>query len=118
MHKPFSKALLVLVSMITLYGCVSQTEKTRASELEKYGQIYAQLIQSKLEIPEAFQGKKCKINIILTTSGQVESVDSSGDENLCQASKKAISQIEAFPLPEDKETAAELQEIKLNINYM
>jgi colicin import membrane protein len=118
MNNPFAKALLVLLSMITLYGCVNQTEKPRASELAKYGQIYTQLIQSKLDIPEAIQGKKCKLNIILTASGQVESVDSSGDENLCQASKNAISQIEAFPVPENKKTASELREIKLNINYM
>ncbi|MFM2600770.1 cell envelope integrity protein TolA [Vibrio fortis] len=118
MNNPFAKALLVLLSMITLYGCVNQTEKPRASELTKYGQVYAQLIQSRLDSPEAFQGKKCKLNIILTASGQIESVDSSGDENLCQASKNAISQIEAFPLPENKKTASELREIKLNINYM
>lgn len=118
MNNPFAKALLVLLSMITLYGCVNQTEKPRASELAKYGQIYTQLIQSKLDIPEGFQGKKCKLNIILTASGQVESVDSSGDENLCQASKNAISQIEAFPVPENKKTASELREVKLNINYM
>ncbi|MGD8174143.1 cell envelope integrity protein TolA [Vibrio sp. TRT 21S02] len=113
MDKTFLKGTAILLILIaTIAGCANKPQK---SKLVKYGQIYTQLIQNQLDTSKMFQGEKCKLQFSLNSSGQVISLASSGHENLCKASEDAVKKVGAYPLPKDKEVAAQLQQITLTI---
>ncbi|MCE0492814.1 cell envelope integrity protein TolA [Vibrio sp. DNF-1] len=76
-----------------------------ASEVEKYGAIYKQLIQQNLRIEDSFKGKSCRINLRLIPAGKGALVGGvsilEGDSAVCAATRRAIAQVESFPLPKD-----------------
>ncbi len=90
-----------------------------ASELDRYGAIYTQMIQEKLLIDDSFKGKTCQINIRLVSTGKdamVSRVSSvSGDNSVCAAAKRAVTQVGTFPLPSDKDVADKLKNINLTV---
>lgn len=92
-------------------------QRYAASELDRYGSIYKQMIQDKLLTEDSFRGKSCKINIRLLQTGKdaivskVTSID--GDSALCSAAKRAVAQVGSFPMPDDKDVADKLKNINL-----
>ncbi|ORT49507.1 biopolymer transporter TolR [Vibrio sp. qd031] len=90
-----------------------------ADELARYSAIYTQLIQSKLRIDDAYRGKQCRVNLKLIPTGadaivsQVKVI--SGDNQLCSATRSAISQVSSFPLPTAAEVAKQLTNINLTV---
>ncbi|PWI33949.1 cell envelope integrity protein TolA [Vibrio albus] len=90
-----------------------------ASEKERYGAIYTQLIQNNLLMEDSFRGKSCKVSLRLlpTGSGAILSNVSvmEGDSRLCSATKRAVAQVNSFPLPADKEIVDELKNIILTV---
>lgn len=90
-----------------------------ASEIDRYGAIYTQLIQNNLLMEDAFRGKSCKVSLRLlpTGSGAILSDVSviQGDSRLCSATKRAVAQVNSFPLPADKDIVDELKNIILTV---
>lgn len=90
-----------------------------ASEVDKYGAIYKQLIQQNLRIDDSFKGKSCRINLRLIPAGKEAMVGGvnvlEGDNVVCAATRSAIAQVSSFPIPKDESDVVE----KLrNINLM
>ncbi|MDC0609571.1 cell envelope integrity protein TolA [Vibrio sp.] len=91
-----------------------------ASEVDKYGAIYKQLIQQNLRIEDSFKGRTCKVNLKLIPTGTggivggVSVLD--GDSSVCAATKRAIAQVDTFPMPkDDPDVVAKLKNINLMV---
>ncbi|GLO60500.1 protein TolA [Vibrio sp. MACH09] len=97
----------------------SAKQKFVASEVDRYGAIYAQLIQSKLLTEESFRGKSCRVNLRLLPTGRDAILSDvkvlGGDNNVCKATKRAVANVTSFPLPEDKDVVAKLRDINLTV---
>lgn len=97
----------------------NSTAKQRfvTSEVDRYGAIYTQLIQSNLLMEDSYRGKSCRVNLRLLPTGKdailsdVKVLD--GDKRVCAATKRAVAQVRSFPLPEDKEVVEKLRNINL-----
>ncbi|PKF79517.1 cell envelope integrity protein TolA [Vibrio sp. vnigr-6D03] len=89
------------------------------SEVQRYGAIYKQLIQSRLLRDDSFVGKSCKVNMRLIHTGNNAIVNGvkvlGGDSRVCTATKSAIAQVGSFPVPSDKDVAEELKNINLTV---
>ena len=90
-------------------------------EVQRYGQIYKQLIQDQLLIEDSFKSKQCKVNLKLMARGAKTAVVNKvtilqGDAALCAAAKRAIESVGLFPLPEDApDIADKLKSINLTV---
>ncbi|WP_231897876.1 cell envelope integrity protein TolA [Vibrio tapetis] len=86
-------------------------------EVQRYGAIYTQLIQSRLLKDDSFLGKSCKINMRMLHTGSDALVNSvkvlEGDKRVCAATKSAIAQVGSFPVPKDRDVAEKLKDINL-----
>jgi len=96
----------------------SARSKYITSEVDRYGAIYKQLIQQNLRVEDSFKGKSCRINLKLIptgTGGIVGGVSVlEGDRSVCAATKRAIAQVDSFPMPKkDPDVVAELRNINL-----
>lgn len=98
----------------------SARQKYIASELDRYGAIYKQMIQEKLLTEDSFRGKSCKINIRLVQTGsdaivsKVTAID--GESAVCSAAKRAIAQVGNFPMPKEQDVADQLKNINLVVD--
>lgn len=98
----------------------SARQKYIASELDRYGAIYKQMIQEKLLTEDSFRGKSCKINIRLVQTGsdaivsKVTAID--GESAVCSAAKRAIAQVGNFPMPKEQDAADQLKNINLVVD--
>ncbi len=91
-----------------------------ASEVEKYGAIYKQLIQQNLRIEDNFKGRSCRINLRLIPTGNGALVGGvsvlDGDRSVCVATQSAIAQVDSFPIPKDDPDVVEkLRNINLTV---
>ncbi len=90
-----------------------------ASEADRYGAIYTQLIRDNLLIEDSFRGKLCKVNLRLIPTGAGAVVGNlsilDGDSRLCAAAKRAVAQVNTFPLPKDPDVVAKLKNINLTV---
>ncbi|MCG9786440.1 cell envelope integrity protein TolA [Vibrio mediterranei] len=90
-----------------------------ASEVQRMGAIYTQLIQQKLLLEDSFRGKQCRVNLKLipagngAIAGQVAVLD--GDSRLCAATKRAIAQVGTFPLSKEADVNQQLKNINLTV---
>ncbi|MGV2990430.1 cell envelope integrity protein TolA [Vibrio sp. E150_011] len=90
-----------------------------ASELQRMGAIYTQLIQQKLLLEDSFRGKQCRVNLKLipagngAIAGEVKVLD--GDNRLCAATRRAITQVGTFPLAKEADVNAQLKNINLTV---
>lgn len=96
---------------------LSAKERFVASEVERYGAIYTQLIQNNLLQDESYLGKSCRVNLRLLPTGKDAILSDvkvlSGDKRVCAATKRAVAQVRSFPLPDDKDVVAKLRDINL-----
>ncbi len=96
----------------------AQQQFTR-SEVDRYGEIYKQRIQSNLRVEESFSGKSCRINLKLLPTGKDAIVSSvkvlGGDSQLCAATQRAVAQVASFPLPGDQGIVNKLRDINLTV---
>ncbi|WP_456295893.1 cell envelope integrity protein TolA [Vibrio sp. AK197] len=90
-----------------------------ASEADRYGAIYTQLIREQLLIEDSFRGKQCRVNLRLIPTGSGAIVGSlnilDGDSRLCAAAKRAVATVNTFPLPNDPDVVAKLKDINLTV---
>ncbi len=90
-----------------------------ASEADRYGAIYTQLIRDNLLIEDSFRGKLCKVNLRLIPTGAGAVVGNlsilDGDNRLCAAAQRAVAQVNTFPLPKDPDVVAKLKNINLTV---
>lgn len=97
----------------------SARSKHVASEVQRMGAIYTQLIQQKLLLEDSFRGKQCRVNLKLipagngAIAGQVAILD--GDSRLCAATKRAIAQVGTFPLSKEADVNQQLKNINLTV---
>ncbi|CCN37634.1 TolA protein [Vibrio nigripulchritudo SO65] len=89
------------------------------SEVQRYGAIYKQLIQSRLLKDDSFLGKSCRVNMRLIHTGNSAIVNGvkvlGGDSRVCAATKSAIAQVASFPVPKEKDVADQLKNINLTV---
>ncbi len=94
-------------------------QKHIASETDRYGAIYTQLITQNLLVEDSFRGKSCKVSLRLlpTGSGAIlrDVTVKEGDSSLCAATKRAVAQVSSFPLPSDPDVVAEVKDIILTV---
>ncbi|KJY83177.1 biopolymer transporter TolR [Vibrio galatheae] len=90
-----------------------------ASETDRYGAIYTQLIQQNLLLEDSFRGKSCRVNLRLIPTGSDAIVGNlavlDGDSRLCAATKRAVAQVNSFPLPKDPDVVNKLKDINLTV---
>lgn len=90
-----------------------------ASEADRYGAIYTQLIQKNLLLEDSFRGKSCRVNLRLIPTGADAIVGNlsvlDGDSRLCAATKRAVAQVNSFPLPKDPEVVNKVKNINLTV---
>lgn len=97
----------------------SAAARHAASEADRYGAIYKQLIQQNLLTEASYLGKTCKVNLRLLPTGtdmmlnDVKIVE--GDQRLCSATKRAIAQVGSFPLPKEKDVIEKVRNIILTV---
>jgi colicin import membrane protein len=90
-----------------------------ATEADRYGAIYTQLIQQNLLLEDSFRGKSCKVNLRLIPTGADAIVGNlsvlEGDSRLCAATKRAVAQVASFPLPSDPDVVNKVKNINLTV---
>ncbi|MEH0742358.1 cell envelope integrity protein TolA [Vibrio cholerae] len=90
-----------------------------ASEADRYGAIYTQLIQQNLLLEDSFRGKSCLVNLRLIPTGSGAIVGNlsvrEGDSRLCAATKSAVAKVGTFPLPTDQDIVNKLKDINLRV---
>ncbi len=90
-----------------------------ASEADRYGAIYTQLIQQNLLLEDSFRGKSCRVNLRLIPTGADAIVGNlsvlDGDSRLCAATKRAVAQVNSFPLPKDPDVVNRIKNINLTV---
>lgn len=90
-----------------------------ADEISRYGAIYKQMIQEKLLVEDSYRGKQCQVDLRLIATGSTAIVSDiktvRGDNTLCRATKRAITQVNSFPLPSDPAVAEQLKSIRLTV---
>ncbi|SHO58847.1 cell envelope integrity protein TolA [Vibrio quintilis] len=90
-----------------------------ADQANRYGAIYTKLIQSRLLLEDSFKGKSCRINLHLIPAGKSAIVGSvkilKGSQPVCAATRRAVAQVNFFPLPNDPDVVKEIKDITLNV---
>ncbi|SJL82917.1 cell envelope integrity protein TolA [Vibrio palustris] len=91
-----------------------------ASESQRWGAIYQQLIQKNLLLDDNFKGKECKVNLRLIPTGTGAILKSitveGGDSRLCRATRAAVAKVDNFPLPKNDPAVVEkLKDINLTV---
>ncbi|KLN63153.1 cell envelope integrity protein TolA [Vibrio sp. VPAP30] len=90
-----------------------------ASEADRYGAIYTQLIQQNLLLEDSFRGKSCRVNLRLIPTGADAILGSlsvlDGDSRLCAATKRAVAKVNSFPLPKDQDIVSKIKNINLTV---
>ncbi|MGO1295776.1 MAG: cell envelope integrity protein TolA [Vibrio sp.] len=91
-----------------------------ASESERWGAIYQQLIQKNLLLDDNFKGKDCKVNLRLIPTGTGAILKNitveGGDSRLCRATRAAVAKVGTFPLPKNDPAVVEkLRDINLTV---
>ncbi|KDN30370.1 biopolymer transporter TolR [Vibrio fortis] len=88
-------------------------------EVQRYGAIYTQLIEQNLLLEDSFRGKSCRVNLKLIPTGSNAILGSlsilEGDSRLCAATKRAVAQVQSYPLPKDPDIVNSLKNINLTV---
>ncbi|MBL4830454.1 MAG: cell envelope integrity protein TolA [Aliivibrio sp.] len=94
----------------------SAKQKYVASETDRYGAIYKQMIKDNLRTNASFAGKECTVRIKLSSSGFVQDVHTAGgDPTLCTLSKAAVIQVSSFPMSEEPDVAKQFRSFSLRV---
>ncbi|MEZ8288955.1 cell envelope integrity protein TolA [Vibrio sp. 10N.237.312.B06] len=91
-----------------------------SDEAQHYGAIYTQLIQQNLLLEDSYRGRSCRVNLKLIPTGsnailgRLSILD--GDSRLCAATKRAVAQVQSYPLPKDPDIIKSLKDINLTVS--
>ncbi|WP_032554333.1 cell envelope integrity protein TolA [Vibrio splendidus] len=89
-------------------------------EAQRYGAIYTQLIQQNLLLEDSYRGRSCRVNLKLIPTGSNAILGSlsilDGDSRLCAATKRAVAQVQSYPLPKDPDIVKSLKDINLTVS--
>ncbi|QJR82712.1 cell envelope integrity protein TolA [Alteromonas pelagimontana] len=86
------------------------------SEVERYQALIQQTIMRYLIEDSNFDGKRCRLNIRLATTGLVTKVSVvDGDPALCRAAQSAVLRPDRMPMSEAPDVYAELKNINLTV---
>ncbi|MFB9142845.1 cell envelope integrity protein TolA [Vibrio artabrorum] len=98
----------------------SARQKFIGDEVQRYGAIYTQLIQQNLLLEDSFRGRSCRVNLKLIPTGSNAILGSlsilDGDSRLCAATKRAVAQVQSYPLPKDPDIVTSLKNINLTVS--
>lgn len=87
-----------------------------SDEVSRYGSIYTQMIRQNLLVDNSFLGQECVVKMRLSGTGLLLDVtEVGGNKSLCRATKAAVLKVSSFPMPDDKDVAAQLQSIELTV---
>ncbi|KAA8677155.1 cell envelope integrity protein TolA [Vibrio gigantis] len=91
-----------------------------SDEAQRYGAIYTQLIQQNLLLEDSYRGRSCRVNLKLIPTGSNAILGSlsilDGDSRLCAATKRAVAQVQSYPLPKDPDIVNSLKDINLTVS--
>ncbi|WP_435247275.1 cell envelope integrity protein TolA [Vibrio sp. nBUS_14] len=91
-----------------------------SDEAQRYGAIYTQLIQQNLLLEDSYRGRSCRVNLKLIPTGSNAILGSlsilDGDSSLCAATKRAVAQVQSYPLPKDPDIVKSLKDINLTVS--
>ena len=91
-----------------------------SDEVQRYGAIYTQLIQQNLLLEDSYRGRSCRVNLKLIPTGSNAILGSlsilDGDSRLCAATKRAVAQVQSYPLPKDPDIVKSLKDINLTVS--
>ncbi|MFM2608416.1 cell envelope integrity protein TolA [Vibrio chagasii] len=91
-----------------------------SDEAQRYGAIYTQLIQQNLLLEDSYRGRSCRVNLKLIPTGSNSILGSlsilDGDSRLCAATKRAVAQVQSYPLPKDPDIVKSLKDINLTVS--
>ncbi|CAH6911721.1 TolA protein [Vibrio chagasii] len=91
-----------------------------SDEAQRYGAIYTQLIQQNLLLEDSYRGRSCRVNLKLIPTGSSAILGSlsilDGDSRLCAATKRAVAQVQSYPLPKDPDIVKSLKDINLTVS--
>ncbi|GAB2664346.1 cell envelope integrity protein TolA [Vibrio panuliri] len=107
-------------------GLESESEQNSAargqyvdSEIARFAAIYTQLIKQNLLVEDYFRGKSCRVNLRLIPTGAGAIVGNfsilEGDSRVCSATKRAVAQVQSFPLPKEADVVNKLKNINLTV---
>lgn len=89
------------------------------NEAGRYGAIYTQLIKQNLLSEDSFKGRNCKVNLRLIPTGSSAVLGGlsilDGDNRLCAMTKRAVAQVQYYPLPSDSDVVSKVKDINLII---
>jgi len=95
-----------------------------ASEVQRWGAIYIQLIQNNLPDQLSYVGEVCRVNIRLHPSGIIRRVTilpsptnskTTMNDLLCNEAFLSIYKVKQFPMPEQDNVKKRLQNINLTV---
>lgn len=85
-------------------------------ETARFGAIYTQMIKQNLLVDDNLRGQECIVKMRISGTGLLLDVNEvGGNSSLCRATKAAVLKVSSFPMPDDKEIAAQLQNIELTV---
>ena len=84
--------------------------------IASYSSQYIDLINDRLDKPTSFTGLNCRAKVSLASSGTVEHVKLSNQNELCRKVFNTVWDIGSFPLPNDVIDANKLRKFHLSIN--
>ena len=91
-----------------------------SDEVQRYGEIYTRSIQQNLLLEDSYRGRSCRVNLKLIPTGSNAILGSlsilDGDSRLCAATKRAVAQVQSYPLPKDPDIVKSLKDINLTVS--
>ncbi len=86
------------------------------TEVERYQALIQQTIKRYLIDDDSYNGKTCRINIRLATTGYVTSIRVlGGDDALCRAAESAVRRAEELPVSDAPDVYEQLKDITLKV---
>ena len=97
----------------------AQQERRRKqvlTEVERYTALIQQTIKRNLYSDDSYQGKTCRLNIRLATTGFVTSIRVlGGNDALCRAAESAVRSAEKLPVSDAPDVYEQLKDITLKV---
>ncbi|MFA0627755.1 cell envelope integrity protein TolA [Vibrio sp. 10N.222.49.A3] len=98
----------------------SARQRFISDEVQRIGAIYTQLIQQNLLLEDSYRGRSCRVNLKLIPAGSSAILGSlsilDGDNRLCAATKRAVAQVQSYPLPKDPDIVNKIKDIILTVS--
>jgi colicin import membrane protein len=86
------------------------------TEVERYTALIQQTIKRNLYYDDSFEGKVCRLNIKLATTGFVTSIRVlGGNDALCRAAESAVRRAEELPVSTAPDVYEQLKDINLKV---